>query len=475
MAAALLQVGIVLALAVAGAARAEAPIDRLYQEQCAVCHGAARYGGYAPPLIPEALASKSDEQLERAILEGLPSTQMPAFGERLAPGQARRLVALLREPVPEIAWGAAQIAASRVEEPVRERRIPPGVRREELLLVVERATGSLAVLDGEGFRELDRFVVGPIHGGPKFDRDLRKVYVVTRDGTLAEYDLLDGGLRTRAKVGVNSRNVAVSSDAGFVAVANQLPAGLVLLDGRLHPLSVIPLPGQPSGVYAAPGEDAFLLALRDVPKLFHLELPGLVLREHELPEPFEDFTFVPGTRRVVASSREGERLLLYDLDARRVVASLVTRGLPHLFSGCFFEREGRLLAAFNHVGTPRLSIVDMESFRVVREIELQGSGYFVRTHPGTPFLWADTQTEEIQLVAKDTLELLPRTVRPEPGKTAMHVEFDAAGTKALVSVWHEQGAVVVYDSRTLEERQRLPFAMPVGKYNAHNATRFTRP
>jgi hypothetical protein len=53
----------------------------------------------------------------------------------------------------------------------------------------------------------------------------------------------------------------------------------------------------------------------------------------------------------------------------------------------------------------------------------------------------------------------------------MHVEFTADGTKALVSIWHKNGAVVVYDSSTLDELQRLPYAMPVGKYNAANKTR----
>jgi hypothetical protein len=41
-----------------------------------------------------------------------------------------------------------------------------------------------------------------------------------------------------------------------------------------------------------------------------------------------------------------------------------------------------------------------------------------------------------------------------------------------VSVWSPDGAVVVYDARTLGEVLRLPFAMPVGKYNAHNRTRY---
>jgi hypothetical protein len=67
--------------------------------------------------------------------------------------------------------------------------------------------------------------------------------------------------------------------------------------------------------------------------------------------------------------------------------------------------------------------------------------------------------------------VVDRTLRPEPGKKAMHVEFTANGDRALVSVWHDEGAVVVYDSKSLKELHRLPYAMPVGKYNAGNKTR----
>jgi hypothetical protein len=56
----------------------------------------------------------------------------------------------------------------------------------------------------------------------------------------------------------------------------------------------------------------------------------------------------------------------------------------------------------------------------------------------------------------------------------MHVEFTAEGDRALVSVWHDEGAVVIYNSKTLAEQGRLAFAMPVGKYNAGNKTRLLR-
>jgi hypothetical protein len=245
----------------------------------------------------------------------------------------------------------------------------------------------------------------------------------------------------------------------------------VILDRTLRPLAVLDLPGQPSAVYSNPGAPGFVLTLRDAPLLLSISHSDFAMHRVELPEPFEDFTFVPGRRQILASSRGGKRIVLYDLDSERVIGSVATEGLPHLFSACFFTRDGALHAALNHVGRPRLSILQMDTFRIEKEIPLGGSGYFVRTHPGTPYLWADTNTERIELVEKRSLSLSPRALIPDEGKKAMHVEFTDDGSRALVSVWDPEGAVVVYDSTTLDEVARLPYAMPVGKYNAFNKTR----
>lgn len=449
-------------------------VQATYHRLCASCHGTARYGGYGPPLIPSLLKRKTDDALAATILDGRPNTQMPAFGSVLDRGRADALVAFVRQPVGRIDWDLDDIRRSRIEPPSKGRRIPEKTRRENVILVVERGRGSISVLDGDSLRELDRFGVGRIHGGPKFDRSFRKVFAATRDGTLTEYDLEWGGVRARVKVAVNTRNIAASAEGDLVAAANLLPAGVVLLDGSLNPLRHVPLPGQPSGIYPLPGQKRFLLTLRDAPALVWIDHEDLSVRTVELREPFEDFVLVPGRAQMLASSRAGRRILLYDLERETVLNTLETEALPHLFSACFFTRDGVLYAALNHVGVPRLTILRMDTFRVEKTLSLRGSGYFVRTHPGTPFLWADTNTEEIQLVDKRSLELLDRGIVPESGKKAMHVEFTADGGRALVSVWHEDGAVVVYDSTNLAEVARLPYSMPIGKYNAFNKTRWMR-
>jgi hypothetical protein len=61
-----------------------------------------------------------------------------------------------------------------------------------------------------------------------------------------------------------------------------------------------------------------------------------------------------------------------------------------------------------------------------------------------------------------------KTLRPEPGRTAGHVEFTRDGRYALLSIWEMDGAVIVYDARTLEPVKRIPMKKPVGKYNVWN-------
>ena len=56
---------------------------------------------------------------------------------------------------------------------------------------------------------------------------------------------------------------------------------------------------------------------------------------------------------------------------------------------------------------------------------------------------------------------------------AAHVEFDRAGRFALVSIWEDDGALVVYDAATFTEVKRLPMSKPSGKYNVWNKINFS--
>jgi hypothetical protein len=95
----------------------------------------------------------------------------------------------------------------------------------------------------------------------------------------------------------------------------------------------------------------------------------------------------------------------------------------------------------------------------------------MRSHENSAYAWVDAfnspYKDSLQVIDKRSLEVV-RTLTPTPGKTAAHVEFTRDGRYALVSLWEMDGAVVVYDARSLEEVKRIPMRRPVGKYNVFN-------
>src|SRR3546814_16337097 len=72
--------------------------------------------------------------------------------------------------------------------------------------------------------------------------------------------------------------------------------------------------------------------------------------------------------------------------------------------------------------------------------------------------------DAVHLIDKQTLAIA-HTLRPMPGKNAAHVEFTRDGRYLLLSVWDHDGALIVYDSLTLQEIKRIPINKPSGKYN----------
>jgi hypothetical protein len=129
------------------------------------------------------------------------------------------------------------------------------------------------------------------------------------------------------------------------------------------------------------------------------------------------------------------------------------------------------------MATPNLrqglvSVLDTEDWKTVAEIETLGPGYFLRSHENSRYAWVDSMIgpkgrDTLQVIDKETLRVVAR-LTPEPGRTLAHVEFDRYGRYALASLWEDDGAIIVYDARTLRELKRLPMRRPVGKYNVHN-------
>jgi mono/diheme cytochrome c family protein len=498
---------VALLLATASAA-ADDSVHALYATHCAACHGADRFGGIGPALLPENLGRLSKREATAVIAGGRIATQMPSFAAALDAPSIDALVSYIyRGPVTPPRWDETEIRASHsVVNPAESLPLKPvhGADLLNLFTVVEAGDHHVTILDGDRFMPLARFKSRfALHGGAKYSPDGRFVYLASRDGWVSKYDLWSLSLVAEIRAGINTRNIAVSSDGQWVIAGNFLPHSIVILRARdLTLFRVVPAAdakgnsSRVSAVYDAGPRRSFIVAFKDIKELWEMSYDpnaepvysGLV-HSHEkgavegiaekqpfarrrvaLEDYFDDFFFSPNFDFVVGASRTGTAAV-YNLDVRRKIADLPLEGLPHLGSGISWLRKGRRVMATPHLKEGKVSIIDMREWSVVREIKTAGPGFFMRSHENTRYAWVDAfsspRRDTIQLIDKETLEI-ERELRPEPGKTAAHVEFTRDGRYALVSIWDMEGALVVYDTRTLAEVKRIPMVKPVGKYNVYN-------
>ncbi len=479
----------------------------LYKEHCASCHGADRLGGMGPALLPENLGRLKKTEALNVIRAGRAATQMPGFAGKLADEDIAALAELVYTPLPQVPeWGVEAMRASHKVFLHAARLSDKPVFKADplnLFVVVELGDHHVTILDGDKFEPLGRFPTHfALHGGPKYSPDGHYVYFASRDGWISKFDLYNLKYVAEIRAGINTRNLAVSSDGKYVLVGNYLPHTLTVLDARdLTPLKVIAVQddegksSRVSAVYDAGPRKSFVAALKDIPEVWEIpyspdhepifqgyvhdyrmgeglaEKGPFPVRRIKLDDVLDDFFFDQKYEHLIGAAREGKGGQVVNLVVGRKIADIDLPGLPHLGSGITWEYEGKPVMATPNLKEGSVSIVDMKDWKVIKRIDTAGPGFFLRSHEHTPYAWGDAMMSKakdtLQLIDKRTLEVV-KTLKPAPGKTAAHTEFTRDGKYALVSVWEMDGALVVYDAATLKEIKRLPMKKPSGKYNVYN-------
>jgi cytochrome c553/6-phosphogluconolactonase (cycloisomerase 2 family) len=495
-----------LAFAVLGTAKANPA--KTYQQHCAACHGADRLGGMGPALLPQNLERLKRPEALRVIREGRIATQMPGFSGKISPEDAEQLASYIYSPVqPAPTWGEAEIRASRVVHhapgalPAKPQFAADPLN---LFVVVETGDHHVTILDGDRLEPIARFPSRyALHGGPKFTPDGRFVYLASRDGWVSKFDLWGLTAVAEVRAGINTRNAAVSSDGKFVAVANYFPHSLAIFDSDLNLLKLLEVKdaqqkqsSRVSAVYDAAPRRSFVAALKDVKELWEIsydpkaeDIPAGVIHDFQyregafipgflnprrtmLEDYLDDFFFTRDYHEVIGASREGGKGQVIHLDVRRKIATLDLPGMPHLGSGITWSRGGRTVMATPNLREGVLSVIDVKDWKTVKQVKTLGPGFFLRSHEKSRYAFLDAMMsrehkDTLQVLDKQSLEVVA-TLRPEPGKTLAHVEFDRHGRYVLASLWEMDGALIVYDASTLSEVKRLKMRRPVGKYNVFN-------
>jgi protein NirF len=361
--------------------------------------------------------------------------------------------------------------------------------RAELGLVVERASGSLQLVDNAKRTSLSRIEgLGDLsHASLVYSEDGRYAYVFGRDGGLTKVDLASAKIAARVVQAGNSIGGAISRDGRIVAVANYEPGGVKLFDAEtLELLSEIP------ATYGTGGKRAKVVGIADAPGgrfVFSLFEAGEIWivdvadprrpRVHRLAnvgrEPY-DALITPDGRHYIAGLFGEDGLALVDLanveaGATRILANygrgqekLPVYKMPHL-RGWAVAGPYAFLPA---IGRHEVLVVERAGWREVARIPAHGQPVFVMARPDGKQVWVNfafPRNDTVQVIDVARLAVVQTL---QPGKTVLHMEFTDTGDEVWISA-RDDDRVVVYDTASFARIAALPAKSPSGIFFAGRA------
>jgi protein NirF len=351
----------------------------------------------------------------------------------------------------------------------------------DLGLIVERASGSVQIVDTTADRALARVEgLGDLsHASAVFSPDQRYAFVFGRDGGLSKVDLLCGVLVERIKQAGNSIGGAISQDGKLVAASNYEPGGVRLFAAAdLTPVADIPAlveEGERSrvvGLVDAPAQ-RFVFSLFDGAEIWQVDVtdpqtPHITRHRNVGRQPY-DGLITPDGRHYIAGLFGDEGLALLDLwhpekGVRRILQDygrgdrrLPVYKMPHL-EGWAMAGDYVFLPA---VGYHQLLVVARDRWEEETRIGLPGQPVFAVARPDARQVWVNfafPNDDTVVVIDAATLEIVDEL---KPGKGVLHMEFTSRGEEVWISV-RDRDEVHVYDAHLRRRKAVIPAKEPSG-------------
>ncbi|MFT3818205.1 MAG: cytochrome D1 domain-containing protein [Rubrivivax sp.] len=360
----------------------------------------------------------------------------------------------------------------------------------DLGLVVERASGSLAVVNTSRPAVLGRIEgLGDLsHASIVYARDGARGFVFGRDGALTRVNLLTRRIEARVLQAGNSIGGAISQDGTLVAAQNYQPGGIKVFDARtLELVADIPAldaQGKRSrvvGLADLPGR-RFIYALFDADAICIADLsdparPQVTRLDGIGRQPY-DALLTPDGRHYIAGLFGEDGLALVDLWAERPQARRVLGGygrgqqplpvykMPHLRGWAVAGREAWLPAIGHH----EVLVADTASWAEVGRVAVAGQPVFVMAQPDGRRVWVNfalPDYHKVQVIDVPTRRVVHGF---EPGRAVLHLEFTPRGEAVWISA-RDDNRVIVVDTASWRTLATLEVQAPSGIFFTARAAR----
>jgi nitrite reductase (NO-forming)/hydroxylamine reductase len=494
---------------------------RIFFDRCAGCHGVLRKGATGPHLQPEKTRAYGSQVLKTFITNGTQGG-MPDWGRQgiLSPAEIDLMARYLQHepPVPPEVSLSQMRESWKVFVPASQRPAKHQHDRDwqDFFAVTLRDAGQVAIIDGKTKEIVSVVETGYAVHISRMSASGRYVYTIGRDGRATMIDLwmakpdkvatVKSCTEARSVETSKYKDPTVDYHDKYAIVGCYWPPHFTILDGQtLEPLKAVstrsytvrasefhPEP-RVAAIVASHVKPQWIVNVKETGLVWlvdYSDIQNLRMTQIEAERFLHDGGLDSTRRYLLVAANQANKVAVVDSKDERLVSLVDVGKIPHPGRGAnWVDPAYGPVWATVHLGEGKLTLIGTDpekhreyAWKVVRNIDLLGGGgLFVKTHPASPWVWADhplNSDEKVQrslcAVSKERPETPPRCWEASTEGRAVHPEYNRAGDEVWVSIWNRKdrtSEIVIYDDKTLKEKMRIRdprLVTPTGKFNVHN-------
>jgi len=490
----------------------------IYFNRCAGCHGTLRKGATGPDLTPAKLISKNyNIQILKAFISNGTPGGMPSWKGILSDEEIDEVAEFLQlEPPtpPEISLGDMQESWKLIIPPDQRPKKPEHTKNwQNFFGVVLRDAGKVAILEGESKELVNIVDTGFAVHILRSSASGRYFYSIGRDGKITLIDLWMKKPDKVAEVKTCSeaRSVDSSKYKGkkgdfldkLAVVGCYWPPHFVILDGQtLEPKKVVstrsytydtneyhPEP-RVAAIIASHHEPEWVLNIKETGYFWIVDYSDIInlrITQIEGERFLHDGGWDASKRYIQMAANMRNKMVIVDNEEKKVVAQIETGNKPHPGRGAnWIDPKYGPVTATPHLGEGKITAWGSDpkghpqhAWKIVRNVETLGGGsLFIKTHPKAKHVWVDHALnpdnkirQSVCTFEKDKPEEKPTCWEVSDHGRVVHMEYNMAGDEVWVAVWDQVGELVIYDDKTLKEKNRITadwLRTPTGHFNVYN-------
>jgi len=501
----------------------------MYFQRCAGCHGVLRKGATGKSLEPHPNKAKKSKgtlklgtkRLTKIITLGTEGG-MNNFDDIFSKKEIDLLARYIQMEPPVPAEMSLALMKERHKVFVEPKDYPTkpvhGRNWQNFFIAIERDKGSIAIIDGDKKEVIAHITTGYAvhvlktvehHNTLKAKDAGRFWYVMGRDGMMTKIDLWADPKNMKVaqvQVAYDARDVAVSGDGKYVIGGGYWPPHFVIADAMtMEPLKVVSTRGtnvdgeyvnesRVAAIYDTPMATSWLVAVKELGQMWQVDysdLDNMKITKIDSAKFLHDGFYDPTGRYFQIAANASDKMVVIDTVTQKLEAMIDVDSKPHPGPGANWnDSKCGPVAGTTHLGVGKVTVWGNDpkghkdqAWKVCYEVDTDGAGVFLRTHPKSDYVWVD-QTKHPEPEIQQSIKVLDKKTRKivktirlttKKGYAAVHFEFNKAGDEVWVSIWNRSdslkpnGEIVIFDAKTLKEKARVKgLYAPTGKFNVYN-------